>query len=474
MGYTSVERIYEYFRQAQGVVVDPDKVGPGDLFFAFQRARPQHPFGRWIWTVLESLAPALLGMAVRLVVRFRLYRYIAEDRVVGNSRAGQALKQGAAYAVVDNGFYQRGPRTLLVKDVGETLVALAQHQRSMLSIPFVAVTGSNGKTTTKELVREVLGAHYAVKATPQTANGVTGAAQVVLSVQPLHEMAVVEMGITRPGQLSEICKVAQPTSGLITNIGPAHLRRLKKLDGVQAAKGELLDYLRAHDGHIFLNVDDPRVVAAAKGYGKTTTYGTAATAQIRGEVVKADPYLRVRCYLPSVTQPIEIQTPLAGVYNLSNVLAALAVGHFYEVPVEKMIKAIETYQPLANRSQVIISGTNHIILDSYNANLGSMQAALDNFIQLEASNKALILGDMWDLGKEMQPAHRSILEQVRALNPAQAVFIGPQFWRARLSDFGLYFKNVEAAKSWYKAAHFENTYILIKGAGRYRLKDLLS
>jgi UDP-N-acetylmuramoyl-tripeptide--D-alanyl-D-alanine ligase len=473
MGYTPVEQIYEYFRQARGVVVDPDLVGPGDLFFAFQRARPKQPFGRWIWTVLETVAPALLGMAVRLVVRLRLYRYIAEDRVVGNSRAGLALERGATYAVVDNGFYRRGSRTLLVKDVGETLATLAEHHRHELPIPLVGITGSNGKTTTKELVRAVLGAHYVVTATPGTANGVTGAARVILSVRPAHEMAVVEMGITGPGQLSEICQVVQPTSGLITNIGPAHLRRLKNLAGVQAAKGELFDYLRAHDRYIFLNVDDPRVVAAAGGYAKATTYGTAATAQIQGEVVGADPYLRVRVYLSSTSKPLEIQSHLAGVYNLPNILAALTVGEHFGVPSEKMAAAIEAYEPVENRSQVILSGTNRIILDAYNANLGSMRAALDNFERLEAKTKILILGDMWDLGDETERAHREILEQARALKPEVAVFVGQAFGRVRRADFGLYFRDVDEARRWYSAQRFEYATILIKGAGRVRLKDLI-
>lgn len=474
MPFTPLAQLYQYFQRASGTVVDPDLVRPGDLFFAFQRSRPNHRLGRRVWTVLESIAPTLLAFAIRQVVKHRLYTYVPENRLLGNSRAAQALERGATYAIIDNSFYKRGPRYLLVRDVADTLAALASHHRQVVPLPLVGITGSNGKTTTKELTRQVLGAHFPIASADGNANGLTGVSQLILSSQPTHQMIVAEMGITGFGELRQICQTAQPTHGLITSIGAAHLRRLKDLDGVQAAKGELLDYLRERGGHIFLNVDDPRVVAAAKGYSRTTTYGVASSALIRGEVVQANPTLSVRCFLPSVSQSLEIQTQLVGGYNLSNILAALAVGYHFGVPPQLMASAIEAYQPVENRSRLIISGSNHIILDAYNANPGNMAAALNNFRQITAPTKVLILGDMWDLGAQTLPAHRAILEQAQALNPAQAVFIGPQFSRARLPGFGLYFKDVAAARVWYQATHFEDATILIKGAGRYRLKDLLA
>ncbi len=473
MNYTLLDQLYEYYRQCQGVTSQVDEVRPGNLFVAVQKVRPAQPFLRWLWTTLESLSPALLYAIVGLAIRLRIFNYITIEKVEGNGYAARALEHGAAYAVIDNAVYQRGPRYLLVKDVGDTLAELAERHRHELPIPLVAITGSVGKTTTKELVHRVLGAHFAVTATEGNANSRPGVSRTVLSIQPQHALAVTEMGIVRPGELAEMCRVAQPTCGLITSIGKAHLRELKNLDGVQAAKGELFDYLRAHGGHIFLNLDDPRVVAAAQRYTDVTTYGKAAEAVVRGEVLSAEPYVRVRCYLPSTDQPVDIQTRMAGTYNLYNVLAALTVGGHFAVPVEKMVAAIEAYQPVENRSQVIVSGTNHIILDAYNANPTSMTAALENFRQLSATTKILILGDMWDLGQESERAHRSILELAQTLKPTQVVFIGKQFMRVRQPDFGLYFKNVDEARRWYVASRFENAYILIKGAGRFRLKNLL-
>lgn len=454
------------------MAVSADEVQPGDLFVALQRARPRQLLLRLIWDGIESVAPPLLKVIVWLVVRLRLSIWVSEARSEGNAYAGRAIKRGAAYAVVDNPRYARGPQYLLVKDIHETLAGLALQHRQEFPVPCLAITGSNGKTTTKGLANRVLGSHYRTLATIGSSNSLTGVSRTMLSIRDEHQIAVTEMGITQRGQLAAMCRIVQPTCGLITSIGESHLTHLKNLDGVQAAKGELFDYLCATGGHLFVSANDERVSQLAGNYEPTTRYGSSSHCQIRGEILRVDPYLVVRWYR-GAREIVDIQTQLAGVYNLDNVLAAIAVGVHFDVPAESIVSAIAGYQTLPNRSQLIRSGSNVIILDAHNANPTSMSAALQSLKLMPQTQKVVMLGDMLDLGWHSKQAHSKILRELKPLGLTAIGLVGGEFRRVGDSSVGNYFSSAADARRWLQAQKYENTCILVKGSRRMRMETIV-
>ncbi len=435
----SIEQLYQYYQQTNTVQIDSRKVSKGNLFFALRGATD------------------------------------------GNQYAAKAIEQGASYAVIDNPQYQEGEQYLLVDNALETLQELARYHRKQLAIACIAITGSNGKTTTKELLSAVLSTTYKVQATKGNYNNHIGVPLTLLSLPTDLEMAVVEMGANHQHEINQLCSIALPNFGLITNIGHAHLEGFGGIEGVQKGKGELFEFLEASGGRVFINLNDERVTNVGYYIQKASTYGSERWAKTYGKIQaeSASPFLKVRWYpkkgrnLDSDLGPIDIQTQLIGVYNLDNVLAAIAVGAHFKVAAADIKKAIESYTPKNNRSQVIEVGSNTFILDAYNANLSSMKAALHNFAAIENTQKVVLLGDMLELGEYSESAHQEVVLLLKDMDLDRVVLIGEEFGKVKNEINCFYFVSSEEAKTWYQAQQFSNTYFLMKGSRGIALEKIL-
>lgn len=328
----------------------------------------------------------------------------------GNQYAEKALEAGASLAVVDDPSVVTGDNYFLVDDVLTTLQKLATHHRETLGIPIVGLTGSNGKTTTKELIREVLATKYKVFATTGNYNNHIGVPLTLLMMDDSIEIGVVEMGANHIGEIAVLSNIARPSHGLITNIGGAHLEGFGGYEGVLRAKSELYDFLIANDRQIFANSDDPVLVNMTKR-AKNPLYYNNPGDFLECTFDSADPYVR---YINDRGEAVE--SNLIGSYNFKNIATALCVGKYFEVDPEKADQAIRSYIPKNNRSQIIKSGSNTIILDAYNANPVSMNAALDNLEIMEHDNKIVILGDMFELGEDEAKEHRQIAERINSMD----------------------------------------------------------
>lgn len=423
----NIEQLYHIFLQHPNVQTDTRKLQNGDLFFALKG-----------------------------------------PNFNGNKFAGQALESGAAYVVVDEPVDADDNRLIQVQDVLTTLQDLALYHRMQFNIPFIAITGSNGKTTTKELVSTVLAAHYSTYTTEGNLNNHIGIPITLLRVQKDAQMAVIEMGANHQKEIASYCAYTRPTHGIITNCGKAHLEGFGGEEGVRKGKGELFDYLREHGGTAFLFSDYDYLHDMSRGIEKLYTYGTSA-ANVTGEVIASEPFLKVA--ITHVDDIHEIQTQLVGAYNLPNVLCAVAIGKFFHVPGEKIKTAIESYLPSNSRSQMVAAGTNHVILDAYNANPSSMRAAIENFARIQAKNKVLMLGGMMELGSESIAEHQAIIELVQQYNWQQVVLVGGDY--AHISHPFQYFSSSIEARHWFQQQQFEDTYILIKGSRSMKMENIL-
>ncbi len=385
----------------------------------------------------------------------------------GNHFAKQALDLGAAYVVADEPLSFKHERIIEVDDVLMTLQQLAKFHRNQFKIPFIAITGSNGKTTTKELLHEVLSSSFKTYTTKGNLNNHIGIPLTLLKIKADAGMAVIEMGANHLNEIAGYCEYAQPTHGLITNIGKAHLEGFGGLENVKKGKGELFDYLRKHEGTAFINADDPAVVEISKGIDKTIFYGRTGK-DFNGKLIKSDPFAEV---LLSGAEEIDIKTNLTGGYNFSNVMAAVAVGRYFNVEDEKIKKAIENYKPVNSRSQLIEQGSNIIILDAYNANPGSMKAAIENFASMKADKKVLLLGSMMELGADSRDEHAYIISLLDKHPWEAVVLVGKNF--GEINHSYLNFDTSLQAKAWLQKQHFENTHILIKGSRSMQMEKVL-
>jgi len=330
----------------------------------------------------------------------------------GNKFALQALEKGCAYAIVDDKDLitsELSSKIIVVDDCLQTFKDLAREHRRQFDIPVIGITGTNGKTTTKELIREVLAKKYRVTATEGNFNNDVGVPLSLLRITPETEIAVIEMGANHPDDIAKLVCVSQPDAGLITNVGKAHLLGFGSLEGVMAAKGQLYDWLSAHDGVAFVNVDDERLVSMARARSLSILpYGLAYAGAKLLPLTGEHPFVGIA--LPDGT---EVRTRLVGSYNAANVMAALAVGAHFEVPLEDAVAAIEAYEPSNNRSQLVHTPSgNHVIVDAYNANPSSMAAALDNFDAVESGSKAVLLGSMGELGDESAAEHEKLVRRL--------------------------------------------------------------
>jgi len=415
----NIEQLYQIYKQYPSIQTDTRKLKQGDLFIALKGANFN-----------------------------------------GNEFAEKALEQGAAFAVVDEEKYYTQPEKMML--VGDALVVLQQlalHHRKQLGIPFIAITGTNGKTTTKELVNAALSSNYKTYATVGNLNNHIGVPLTILSIKEDVEIAVIEMGANHQHEIASYCTIALPTHGIITNIGKAHLEGFGGEEGVKKAKGELYDYLRAHNGTVFVCNDYDYLVEMSKGIPHIVTYGQKE-ADYTGHPVADKAFLEVA--ITGDSHVGNIQTNLVGAYNFPNVMAAVTVASHFKVPSEKIAPAIAAYVPSNNRSQVIEQGSNTIIMDAYNANPSSMKAALDNFAGLQAPKKVLLLGAMMELGEDSVKEHQILADNLLKHHWDAVVLVGGDF--AKIDHPYIFLPDALEAKKWLASQQFTNTYILIKGS----------
>jgi UDP-N-acetylmuramoyl-tripeptide--D-alanyl-D-alanine ligase len=391
----------------------------------------------------------------------------------GNQFAASALEKGCSLAVVSAPEVAgTDPRMVLVPDTLQAYKDLAREHRRQFNIPIIGITGTNGKTTTKELTRAVLAQRYNVMATEGNFNNDVGVPKTVLRLRPEHEIAIVEMGASHPGDIQTLAATAEPTCGLITNVGKAHLQGFGSFEGVVQTKGELYANLAERpDSIIFVNADNPHLMGIVPKDIKTVLYTQDASkaARVCGEVVACDPLLRLR-WLEAGGPWHEVATHLIGSYNLDNVLAAATVGLQFGVTPEQICAAIEGYVPSNNRSQLTETSHNHLIVDAYNANPTSMAAALDNFSLMAVSPKMAILGEMRELGASSTEEHRRVVERLGNCPFDLVWLVGDEF--AAIDCPYRKFHGVEEVKSAIAAEHPEGYYILIKGSNGTKLFQL--
>lgn len=388
----------------------------------------------------------------------------------GNTFALQALQQGAAYAIVDEQPDISNNRIFVVNDVLQILQQLALHHRKQFNIPFLAITGSNGKTTTKELVSAVLSSHFKCYTTPGNLNNHIGIPLTILQVKQDAQIAVIEMGANHQKEIAGYCTYALPTHGIITNCGKAHLEGFGGIEGVRKGKGELYDFIRTHNGMVFMNADYDYLQEMSKGIHLKLTYGTA-NADIIGNIQENNYFLSVQ--LTKGTKEIShIKTHLVGDYNLPNILCAVAVGKHFNVPEQKIKDAIEAYQPNNSRSQLIQFNNNHIILDAYNANPTSMKAAIENFAKMPGKEKVVMIGGMMELGEESLAEHQNIVHLLEQFKWHAVILVGGDF--SLVKHNYLYLNNASEASKWLREQNFHQAYILIKGSRSMQMEKIIN
>ena len=384
-----------------------------------------------------------------------------------NEFAQKAIDSGAAYAVIDDERYNIEGKTILVDDVLTSLQQLAKYHRQQFNIPFLAITGSNGKTTTKELIHAVLSSSFKTYTTEGNLNNHIGVPLTILKIKQDAEMAVIEMGANHLREIASYCEIALPTHGLITNCGKAHLEGFGSEEGVRKGKGELYDHLRANGGTAFVMWDYPYLREMSKGIPTIYTYGTD-NADIIGNMLTSGQYLSVQF---SKGFNGRIQTNLVGDYNLPNVLAAVAVGKYFNTEEEKIKSSIENYTPTNSRSQLIQKNSNKIILDAYNANPSSMKAAIENFAKAEGSAKILALGAMAELGTDSVKEHKDIIKEIDKHQWKDVILVGGDFMKVD-HTYRKFNSPAEAGK-WLQSIKPENSFLLIKGSRSMQMEKLL-
>ncbi len=425
----AVEELYELYKKCSGITTDSRQIKEGVMFFALKG-----------------------------------------EKFDGNDFAEDALKAGAKYAIVDRflleGTAYKGRKCIVVQNALGMLQMLAAYHRKQFDIPVVGITGTNGKTTTKELVTTVLSQKYNVVATQGNFNNHIGVPLTLLRFNEHTELAVVEMGASAPGEIADLTKIVQPTCGLITTVGKAHLQGFGSFEGVKKTKGELYDHLRQKGGMIFYNADNPdlcEMIAHRTGLC-TRKYGVREQGVRILPATAEAPYLTLE--MEREGKPVTISTRLIGDYNADNVMAALAVGTYFEVPFNSMVAAIEAYTPSNSRSQLVKTERNTLIIDAYNANPSSMKAALSNFAGTDYSNKVLMLGDMLELGEDSAAEHLTVLEQAVATAP-KVFLVGEEFAGAakalkETTAEVKSFPDIESLKAYVAQNPLEGSTILIK------------
>ncbi len=427
MKHVSIEEIYKLFLEHPAVCTDTRSIKAGSLFFALKGGNFN-----------------------------------------ANEFARQALESGCGYAVIDDEKYY-SDKCILVKDVLETLQKLANHHRKQFTIPVIGITGSNGKTTTKELTAAVLSKKYNTLFTQGNLNNHIGVPLTLLKLTKEHGIAVIEMGANHVGEIDMLCKIAEPEFGIITNIGKAHLEGFGGYEGVIKAKGELYKFIKANNGKLFVNEDDDLLMKLSAGMNRLT-YGTNLMSHIKGNLDRHS--FLAKGTLTINGENVEVSSQLAGVYNFHNILASACIGTNFGVSAEQIKKAIEEYIPSNNRSQIVKKGSNTIWVDAYNANPSSMKTAIENFGELHTTGKILILGDMFELGHESHEEHQAIASLIDKHDKWDGVYlIGKEF--SNVKSTANLFTDLDEFMKWFSENPLSNATILLKGSRGMQMEKIL-
>lgn len=399
----------------------------------------------------------------RKVTRDCLFFSLKGDNFNGNEFAKAAIEQGAAFAIIDQEEFDQGSNYILVDDVLQFLQQLANYHRSHLKIPVLSITGSNGKTTTKELCRDVLQKKYNVKATAGNLNNHIGVPLTILGTGLETEFLIVEMGANHQGEIDALCKIAEPDYVMITNIGKAHLEGFGGVEGIKKGKSEMYRHAAVHHKKIFINSDDDVLMSLLPPYSETIIYSASALAKLREE----------KPFITFEYDGTTHSTQLYGSYNISNIAFAIAAGEYFGVEPADISSAISNYLPENNRSQIVKLGTNTVIKDAYNANPTSMKYSIESFAKLDASNKMMILGDMLELGDHTAEEHKAIISLAKTLQLNDVIFIGKNFSNVKNEQHGVYFENVDDAKSYFTKRNIQDCTILLKGSRGIAVEKLI-
>ncbi|WP_372793001.1 UDP-N-acetylmuramoyl-tripeptide--D-alanyl-D-alanine ligase [Lutibacter sp.] len=402
----------------------------------------------------------LVDTDTRKIRKGSIYFALKGENFNGNKFAVEALNNGANYAIIDEEEFNTHQNTILVDNVLKTLQKLANFHRQKLNIPIISLSGSNGKTTTKELINAVLSEKYKTTATFGNLNNHIGVPLTLLTMTPTTEIGIVEMGANHLKEIDSLCKIAAPNYGYITNFGKAHLEGFGSVEGIIEGKSELYNFLRNNNGIAFINSDDALQVKQSTGIHSITFNKNSI------QFIEANPFVKVQF------RNTIIESKLIGKYNFNNIAAAITIGNYFKVSEEQIKNAIESYIPTNNRSQIIEKGTSKIILDAYNANPSSMQAALENFNELHNTNKVVILGDMFELGNESKNEHQKIAELATSFNFQKVFLIGKAFSTTHVKNAFIY-DSFEGFKTSNKNLSIENSTILIKGSRGMALERIL-
>ncbi len=393
----------------------------------------------------------------------------------GNAFAETAINQGAAYVVVDELAYTKSDkRYILVDDVLTSLQLLARDYRKLFHIPIIGLTGSNGKTTSKELIAAVLSKRFRTHFTKGNFNNHIGVPLTLLQLKPDAEVAVIEMGANHQKEIEQLCKIALPTHGLITNIGRAHLEGFGGIEGVQKGKGELLEFLKSTQGTFFLNTNDPRLIQMASNYSRVVSYGVNEEILddfYYSQLQALDPFIRME-FRNENLQKFNLVTQIEGRYNAYNIAAAVAIGNYFKVDPRDIKSGIESYIPANNRSQLIQFNGAELMLDAYNANPDSMRASILSFLERNDEPKLLILGDMKELGEYSLEAHQHLVDWLTALN-VEVALVGDQFGLVKRPTHFEYFETNVGAKNWFLSHEHSGKSILLKGSRSIGLEELV-
>lgn len=421
----SIEQLYQIFRQSSGVCTDSRAIQPGSLFFALKG-----------------------------------------ETFDGNLFAQKAVENGASYAVVDDYSLPSDEKLILVEDVLSTLQQLARHHRRELGLPVIGITGTNGKTTTKELINRVLMTEYRTSFTQGNLNNHIGVPLTLLKMDENTQIGVVEMGASAPGEIAALASICEPDYGIVTNVGKAHLLGFGSFEGVVRTKGELYDFLKNNDGTVVYNIDNQNLCSMIEEREpvKSIPYGLKYEEASLLPVTSDNPYMRIRLESGEV-----IETQLVGSYNADNVMAALAIGKLFFIDTRASYEAIRNYVPTNNRSQLVNGKYNKVIIDAYNANPTSMRAALSNFAVMEKRLSAMVLGDMLELGDESQNEHKGILEIISGMNANLLFFVGKEYRQAAFSFSDIvskarFFDTSVELKDYLIANPLKNHTVLVKGS----------
>lgn len=416
-------------------------------------------------------ANQIISTDTRKILPGCLFFALRGENFNGNVFAKNAIILGAAYAIVDDKALEPNEQFIFVDNVLETLQQLANYHRKQLHIKVIAITGSNGKTTTKELVNSILSQKYKTYATQGNLNNHIGVPLTLLSLTVLHEFAIVEMGANHQKEIEVLCKIAEPDYGMITNIGKAHLEGFGGIEGVKKGKGELYDFLKKNNRFIFINEDNNVLLKMCGDYNKIIRYGTTENLDCKGQIENSSPFLKISWQTKNNSHQKEfIQSNLTGAYNFENILSAVCIGNYFGVESYWIKKGIENYFPSNQRSQVVVKNTNTLVLDYYNANPTSMEASLLNFDANYPAKKIIIIGDMLELGNESEAEHLYIIQLIKKLSFDQIILVGKRFEQFSNQLNATFFETSVEAKHWLQKQNVKNTSVLIKGSRGLKLE----